>query len=512
MRRIFRLSWSIDMKEIFNCFIEVRSPLHLGCDEVYEPTGFIVDEGKQQMIVFDPIHFISRMNPDDKQRFSELCMDGRISSLLEIYKFLNIKKADGRIVDVCPGFIKHHQKTLSIPTHNEKTVREELNGFIINRTSFKPYDQRPYIPGSAVKGAIRTAYLNHITTGKKLPPQRGAGAARKLEIRLMEGQFETDPFRMVKVSDFMPEGKVPTKIVYAVNEKKNRSQFDAKGPYQILEIIKPGAVFSGEITVETPHKDAGIQTPVKMEALKQSLLDFFINEKEREDKELQGIGINGFPVSNTLEELPIRIGRHSGAECITIDGHRDIRIMTNNSRNPKFMDHATTLWLAADTSKPVNKSGLLPFGWATLKEMTQEKQGILRDLESDWVLLSARKKEIKQIADAELKAQKIREAECQRQQEMKAKQQQKLEKKRQAELDAMSPEQMDIEAFDDEDVPENTIVEIYYRIDGYSEDYQQKIGDKLKKYWMANNKWTKKFCSKKQWEKVKKIKNILGEF
>lgn len=500
------------MKEIFNCYIEILSPLHIGCDEVYEPTGFVVDEGKQQMIVFNPIHFISRMNPTDKQKFSALCMDGRITSLLEIYKFLNGKKAEGRLVDVCSGFISHHQKTLSIPSQNEKTVQQELNRFIINRTAFKPNDQRPYIPGSAVKGAIRTAYLNYIATKKKLLPHRGAGAAKKLEIDLMKGQFETDPFRMVKVSDFMPVGEVFTKIVYAVNEKKNLSQFEARGPYQILEIIKPGAVFIGEITVETPHKDAGIKTPIIMDTLKQSVFKFYTDEKAREDNELRKIDISSPILINTPGEIPIRLGRHSGAECITIEGHRDIKIMTNNPRNPKFLDHATTLWLAADTPKPVNKSDLLPFGWVVLKEMSQEKREIFENIESDWIVLSNQEKEKKQIVGAELKAQEFREAEYKRQQEIEAQKQIELEKRRQAELDAMTPEQKDIAALEDKDVKENTVIEIYNRIDGYSENYRWEIAEKLKAYWIANNKWSKKFCSKKQWEKVKKIKNIIGEF
>lgn len=29
--------------------------------------------------------------------------------------------------------------------------------------------------------------------------------------------------------------------------------------------------------------------------------------------------------------------------------------------------------------------------------------------------------------------------------------------------------------------------------------------------WKEEKKWTKKQCSKKQWEKVKKIKEVLGQ-
>jgi CRISPR-associated protein Csm5 len=54
----------------------------------------------------------------------------------------------------------------------------------------------------------------------------------------------------------------------------------------------------------------------------------------------------------------IRIGKHSGAESVTIDGLRRIQ----NRKCPNyFMDHSTTYWLAE------NGRENLPFGWCVVE-------------------------------------------------------------------------------------------------------------------------------------------------
>jgi CRISPR-associated protein Csm5 len=63
----------------------------------------------------------------------------------------------------------------------------------------------------------------------------------------------------------------------------------------------------------------------------------------------------------------IRIGRHSGAESMTIYGHRNIKIMQGQGVRDKHQDYATTLWLASESSKPTSNDGLIPFGWAMLE-------------------------------------------------------------------------------------------------------------------------------------------------
>lgn len=83
--------------------------------------------------------------------------------------------------------------------------------------------------------------------------------------------------------------------------------------------------------------------------------------------------------------------------------------------------------------------------------------------------------------------------------------------KRKTILEAMSPEERDIAMIQENDVTENAVVEIYNRLDGFSEANKQKAAAAIKQFYMAQNKWKVKKKQAKQWEKIQKIKSILGE-
>ena len=56
----------------------------------------------------------------------------------------------------------------------------------------------------------------------------------------------------------------------------------------------------------------------------------------------------------------LRIGHHSGAESVTMDGARSIQIRRSGGQT-SFEKQATTQWFTAD--QPDSSTGLLPFGW-----------------------------------------------------------------------------------------------------------------------------------------------------
>ncbi|MGQ9571266.1 MAG: hypothetical protein ACUVUQ_10620, partial [Thermodesulfovibrionales bacterium] len=200
--------------------------------------------------------------------------------------------------------------------------------------------------------------------------------AKRFETDLLQGDFATDPFRMVKISDFLPVGDVKTKIVYAVNKKKKTSKFEARGPFQILEIIKEGSIFEGMINIYQPEQGSGIKKPIQANEFLKSINDFYIPVVKEENEITKEIGANSIVTRRINEKFKdklggtaflLRIGRHSGAEAVTIEGNRNIKIMQGRGQPPKYLDHATTLWLASETSKPTTNNGLFPFGWAVIE-------------------------------------------------------------------------------------------------------------------------------------------------
>ena len=364
-------------------FIRIASPVHIGCDEVYEPTGFVLNEESGTLTAFEPMDFFKNLAPQDKSRYAAICGKGSVESILELYKFMKGKRFDGHVVRVCKGLVSHYQKTLAISPNDRKKIQQELNNFSISRTAFNPITQKPYIPGSAIKGALRTAYLNFLSASNKVSlDRRDKSPANTLEKSLLEYQkLENDPFRLLKVSDFHPIGPCATRVCYAVNAKKTPSKFEARGPFQILEVIELGTVFTGTIQVLQPIARDVIKTPLSDEKVFQSARFFFDKEKKRENEELK---LAGLPVSNALPDddlITLRVGRHSGAESLTVEGYRHIKIMKKRGERPDFQQKATTFWLAADVSDRKTAQSLETFGWASLGRLTESLRDDLTALE-----------------------------------------------------------------------------------------------------------------------------------
>ena len=503
------------MKGPIRFYIQTISPIHVGCDEFYEPTGFVLDENARQMIVFDPLSFISQMEDADKAEFSQICAKGTIASILEIYKFMQNKTSEGRVIDVCPDFLRHYKQTLSLPMRNQREIQQNLNSFAIPRTAFCSIDKRPYIPGSAIKGALRTAYLNLMESKKKLSEKGKEINARNLERRLMEyDDIPTDPFRMVKVSDFMPVGETRTRIVYGVNKKKEPSDREARGLPLIFEVVIPGSVFVGTITADTPLPGSGIRQSISMERLLDSSTSFYTSEKEREEKELANIGVEAISDNGRLQDQKnsflARVGRHSGAESVTIEGHRDIFIMGKRGEK-KHLNHTTTLWLTSETRKPASGNNLQPFGWVRLNRLTDDLSEDFQIKEREWLEKENKHQETRR-AEAKRKAELIRQADEETNNlELEAEERRKEKERKKAELEAMSPEERDITAVNDPKITENHVVEIYNKIDNFSEKNKINLARALKSYWEKHGKWKKRNCTKKQWIKVQKVKELLGE-
>jgi len=359
------------IKKRFDCFLKVISPIHIGCGEVYEPTGFIIDEKSRKMIVFDTVSFLTDLDKKDKQRFSEICLKGTISSLLEIYKFLRGRRVQGRSVNICEGLVEHYKKTLSIPLKDTRRIQQELNKFEIERTSFLTNAEKSYIPGSSIKGALRTAYLNMISKGKNISAKEHRKSGKNLEELLLRGRFSRDPFRMVKVSDFRPTANVKTRIAYAINQKKYKYSGTARGPYQILEVIEPGSTFYGVVEVCFPENGAGIKNPIELDVLLKSANEFYKKQKQRETEELKHISLHDIEAPENRSYL-LRVGRHSGVESITIAKYR-------------VSDATTDAWLASEFSKVTPEQNFWSFGWVYLvkadEEILKKVQKVLQEIE-----------------------------------------------------------------------------------------------------------------------------------
>ena len=355
--------------------LQVLSPVHIGCDDVYEPTSFVIDETKGALLEFDPMHLVRTLSSGQRKELLRLC-DGE--DLLAIFKFVrrvfspNIPWTE---TAVATGLVNHYKDVMNLSIYNKNAV---ISQFTMNKTAYNPQTKQPYVPGSSIKGALRTAYLSHLAGVKGITDTKGGkGEAKRLEASLLGGTFDSDPFRMVKVSDFQPFENVRTRIIYGVNRKKRKSDRASRaesGPPQIFEVLEAGSVFEGAINIEQP--EGAIAHPITREALFASANEHYGKVGRQDAQDLMEAGLKPLTLAAPADEAPsrllIRIGRHSGAEAVTIEGNREIKVMQGRDEAPLMLKRATTFWLASETSKPSSGDGLVPFGWAMLTVMPFE--------------------------------------------------------------------------------------------------------------------------------------------
>ncbi len=509
--------------------LEVLSPLHIGCDEDYEPTNFVIDEKNGELINFNPLEFISNLKPDDREEFSKICNLGTIASLLDIYKFMqrHANQAKGRRIRIGTGFQRHYADTLRLSGRDQRRVRKELNQFRIERTAFQPLTGISYIPGSAIKGAIRTALLNLRKPKYPVPVNKGdKKAGQKLERTIFnDGSFATDPMRLVKVSDFIAEKEPANRIVYAVDKKKKPSEYESSAPYQILEIVQPGATFVGSVTIVSPENECGElpHKPVTTGELKDAVSRFFRHEKERENRQLAAVGIAAGKIPADDEKLLLRAGRHSGAESLTIDGYRHIKIMQGRGKSPKYLNRATTFWLASEQKKPSSLAGLQPFGWLSATALTPEeveniKATTRKERETQKQKLADMAQQRRADEKKRLAQEQIRLAEEKRADEEKATRV-KLAEAQKENWENLAPEEQNLMIVRGDDLAREFALEkvndpystIWSDIDSTAPEQQKALARAFKERWQKEGNWKVKKAKKKQFAKVQKVKAILGE-
>lgn len=383
-----------------NTYLKVRlhvmSPLHIGCDSVYEPTSFVIDDVTKKLIAFDPVSFVKMLNTQERADLVSIVDKGDIASIIKLYQFVYSKKSKitGKTVSVASGVINRYRDVKRLSTKDARAIQKELNKFEIDRTAYNPHSNLPYIPGSSIKGAMRTGYLSMLAlAGGKISslqsllqdsnyavnPIEGQRKARDLERLLLQGVFAEDPFTNVKVSDFLPIDNVNTKISYAVNKKKKPSDKRSaaeSGPPQIFEALESGSVFEGDITIKKPLSSSMQAKMITRETLLGAVHKHFVRNLIAENAALKAVSIkrNVGPLANTAFEdtfkksaYMFRLGRHSGAEAVTIEGNRSIKIMRGRGCRPDYLPNATTFWLASDEPRPAVGSDLTPFGWSVLE-------------------------------------------------------------------------------------------------------------------------------------------------
>lgn len=355
------------------------SPIHIGCDEDYIPTNFVI---KDNLLHYLDMAVLADVL-DDKRR-DEL---GKCYTLDTIQRFFKSNRQDfaslaSHIVGVANEIAQTYEQMAG--------QSDNKNQFQIARTAYRPIDFSPYLPGSSLKGSIRTAWLDRINRTNPLqrfekideryPP-------RKLEQKLLGFEsFQEDPFRYLHIADAHPtsDDHAPTHILYAISKKKKLSQLKEAELGVFLETI-PGLLADAFISEIRIHRDDKSQ--LNWQTLCDACNAFYWPQLEAElvhthlasmlDTEWQHIVsdllVNEFgELRANCQGFLLRVGKHSGAESVTLNNIRHIKIQGKKGAPPSYRSETTEKRFASERKQAI--SGLLPFGWLWVESCQDEYQ------------------------------------------------------------------------------------------------------------------------------------------
>ncbi|MCP9456148.1 MAG: RAMP superfamily CRISPR-associated protein [Nitrospira sp.] len=379
------------------------SPIHIGTGDSYNPTNYVI-EG-DTLHEFDTAALIETLSATDRQAIEAIVNrspdDGMIRA---VQKYFHDRRATlmplaVHRLPVQPGVAHLYANRVGQIAQQKARGQGVIHQLAIDRTAYNPVTRFPVLMGSSIKGAIRTALLDQVNHGAPRLPQEREGLHefqgrlfRYYEAERRKMFLERDPLRLVHISDaaWQCEPGLPaTEIVFAVNRKKapagdrqgnQRSTKADSGPLQLLECIPALRyhAFAGQLNmqllgnVNKPEQVPATDLRFDMSRIAQACNAFYRPILQQELSLLSqhgyldpewGKALTEVLSSSLLEDrgaFLLRVGRHSGAESLTLNGVRMIGIKTGRG-GQKEEPLATTIWLAAKELHQA--SGLLPFGW-----------------------------------------------------------------------------------------------------------------------------------------------------
>lgn len=341
--------------------IDAKAAWHVhvggGDDHKLNPLDYVVKESvKDDKAYFYRIDVGEMMKNDSHfaDEFTRIVeRDDSIHYLRKmIYDNFNPEKKNTWIhrADVTGGFLNEYKKNL-----NDTLLNNQL---IVNCMPMN--SGKVYIPGSSIKGSIRTAVLDSLASKegyqkvynevKRRMEEKNAGYNRdKKNDRIKSDQvekhllgynrMENDPFKAVKVTDaILPQDSTEIVVVKNVGKDRNDKLKENYGKIQMyMEMVKPGTEFEFKISIEDKAGMKGIDIKkykLTIEKLMESCCCYYWGAVFDENEKFYNEKSKAFDYSQDVmtaviddqdKIIPgmsiIRLGRFSHLESITYN-HR----------------------------------------------------------------------------------------------------------------------------------------------------------------------------------------------
>jgi len=343
--------------------ITALSPLHIGCDQDYLPTEYVDHDGR--LYLFSVEQLIEQLTEQPKRE------------LLLATKDLNPLEAVKRVLS---KYKKEISQTPNIKILENLRENKLANIKFIERTAYDPLCNVPVVPGSSIKGAIRTAWINK-------------------NRNLIKVGIKEDPFKLLQVSDAQIQVNNSALMFLQRPHKKPNAKPGSKSSVNydfLLETLQKRSKFKAQLSLQS-FESAGVVHPINnLKELITSINQFYFPELEKtinylKDMEEYEYGKNwinyiqknifqkeGLDANKNLvptmgayiekgDAFLMRLGRHGGAESLTLNGLRQI-----NTRKYGTKDQSLTMTLS--NNNPSKPHEVEPFGWVYVRVLPLQNE------------------------------------------------------------------------------------------------------------------------------------------
>ncbi|HLI45590.1 MAG TPA: type III-A CRISPR-associated RAMP protein Csm5 [Geobacterales bacterium] len=255
----------------FDCEIEVLSPVHIGSGAPLTPMDYVVSNGNFAKFALD------RYLSSKPERFAT-------AFLMKLEAQIREKKGRVSLMNLLEKAEENNKSfwewSILIEPSAEDLIRHLVNGKEKGRlldfhTFIRDSNGTLMIPGSSVKGALRTSFAYWLLKQKDfqsvlqgirtLTPDKGKKRVSRDLDKIEDIIFrdinspdaKNDILRFLQVSDFYPSSSNPTYAIYSrimsAQPGKNQYSFTKNGNprYSFFEaVLPPKSVFKGSIKME----------------------------------------------------------------------------------------------------------------------------------------------------------------------------------------------------------------------------------------------------------------------
>lgn len=341
--------------------ITLLSPLHIGCGQDYAPYEYL-DLG-DEIAVFTVTHLVGAIP------FAERHL---------LTKAANEPNRPDRSLGQCIARYKNALLDQPGIRRIPKLARlsKDINIRRIERTHFDPLTDAALLPGTSLKGALRTAWLS---------------AHREL-VRV---PIPADPLRLLTITD-APASNESRAIMFLQRPHKKPEHNDPGSPSSVhydylLEAMRRRGKFQAEIVLRQPPRGTDLRSPIpaladliaaanahygdELRQCRRYLADmrryhhgadwltWIASEFDHDTKEIRdasGSAKKVYTFGGLIKKgkgFLLRLGKHGGAESLTLPGLRKI-----NTRKYGIRPATFTMTLTANDSQ--SPQAAEPFGWA----------------------------------------------------------------------------------------------------------------------------------------------------